>query len=68
MEVLRRTTKPKKKIRMVNYRDKNKAQRWGKVEKEKKDHLVVRDMSGEKAKVSKQMIIEEKYVAEIPKI
>ncbi len=65
--MLKRTTKPgstEKKIRMINYYDKNKAQRWGRIEKEHKDHIVVKNAYGEKEKVPREKIIGEDSMIE----
>ena len=58
-----RTTKiptPIKKNMMINYYDANKAQRWGKIEKETKHSFIVSNLFGEKTKVSKENVICEK--------
>lgn len=64
---MKRTTKPAgqgKKIIMVNYYDKNKAQRWGRLEKGNEDSIIVRNAHKEKEKVPRESIIEEEEISE----
>lgn len=54
---MRRVIPPRNIVVFVNYYDKNKAQRWGILAEEYKNHMVVTDMFEEKIKVDKENII-----------
>ena len=49
---------------MVNYYDRNKAQRWGRLEKEDGGSVIVRDVFGDRDKVPKSSIIKERKITE----
>lgn len=57
MTKLKRTIPPKNIEIFVNYYDRNKAQRWGKLFREHKNHVIVVDIFEEKIKVKKEKII-----------
>ncbi len=57
-----RRTKNTPEVLMVEYFDRNKAQRWGKVEKELPNYFIVRRLDGDRERVLREKILEKRTV------